>query len=158
MSFHVKDDFKAGMPISAIGVDWFNKVAGFLNALAGGTAVTMRKPSNPSASVPISINVDPDRIREIVGDAKAEAPSETTSLASGMSLTSQNLASRKTDTFQAGAAGGKGCKCYLCFRGAVDGMGNGALYFREVTITSDGRIFFVDKEAGTALQVYHSTE
>ena len=157
MSFHVKDDFKAGMPISGVGVDWFNKVGGFLNALAGGLGMKLFKPSKPSASNPITISIEPKRLKEILIEPVTE-PDQTVSLNSGMELNQTNLAVRKGDTFKAGTYDGKGLKCYLCFRGAVDGTGNAALYWREVTITNDGRIQSIAAEAKVALQVYHSTE
>lgn len=46
MSFHVRDDFKAGAPVSQVPASWFNKVASFLNNLVGGYGVTLVKAEN----------------------------------------------------------------------------------------------------------------
>lgn len=63
-SFHVTDNFKPGTPIVAIGTEWFNKVGGFLNSLVGGLGVKILKNNRPSASAPISIEIDPDAVRK----------------------------------------------------------------------------------------------
>lgn len=41
--FHVRDDFRAGDPVSAVGASWFNKVGAFLNGLVGGKGVRVNK-------------------------------------------------------------------------------------------------------------------
>ncbi len=43
MSFHIKDDFKAGAPISQVPAGWFNAVAHFLNGLVGGFGISTTK-------------------------------------------------------------------------------------------------------------------
>ena len=70
MSFHVKDDFVPGTPISAIGCDWFNKVGGFVNAFAGGLGLKMFKPSRPSVSAPVLIEIDVDNAKAMLDAAK----------------------------------------------------------------------------------------
>lgn len=47
MMFHIKDDFKAGQPVSAVPASWFNKVAGLLNNLIGTKGVTLTKEGEP---------------------------------------------------------------------------------------------------------------
>lgn len=47
MMFHIKDDFKAGQPVSAVPASWFNRVAGFLNNLIGTKGVTLTKEGEP---------------------------------------------------------------------------------------------------------------
>ena len=44
--FHVKDDFRAGAPVTQVGVGWFNKVGSFLNNLVGGRGVRIVKNEN----------------------------------------------------------------------------------------------------------------
>lgn len=47
--FHVKDDFRAGAPVTQVGAAWFNKVGSFLNNLVGGRGVRIVKnESGPS--------------------------------------------------------------------------------------------------------------
>lgn len=84
----------------------------------------------------------------------AEQPASTQTMPSGGYRTSggtvgqqSNLASMALDTFTAGAPGGEGRKIMLCCRGADTGGVNGALYWREFTITSDGRIYAIDAES-----------
>lgn len=43
MSFHIKDDFKVGAPVSQVPVGWFNSVAKFLNGLIGGFGIKTKK-------------------------------------------------------------------------------------------------------------------
>ena len=45
--FHIKDDFKAGQPVSAVPASWFNRVAGLLNNLIGTKGVTLTKEGQP---------------------------------------------------------------------------------------------------------------
>jgi len=44
--FHVKDDFRAGAPVTQVGVGWFNKVGSLLNNLVGGRGVRVVKNEN----------------------------------------------------------------------------------------------------------------
>lgn len=55
MSFHIKDDFKAGAPISQVPAGWFNAVAHFLNGLVGGFGISTTK--SESGSSLISLNI-----------------------------------------------------------------------------------------------------
>lgn len=120
MSFHVKDNIRPGQPITSVGADWFNRVAGFLNSLVGGIGIIVTKNSHPSAAAPISIDIDPDAVR------KALAQNETV-------FQEMETPSAVDDTVSAGHAGnallettwtrgtGKGVKVYL----PTDGWGDG---------------------------------
>ena len=66
MSLHVKDDFAPGTPISAVGCDWFNKVGGFVNALIGGFGLKVARPSRPSVSAPVSIEIDVNQVKQML--------------------------------------------------------------------------------------------
>lgn len=146
--FRLKDNFRPNAPISQVPASWFNAVASFLNNLIGGYGVKINK----NGPFPV-ISLDPEVLK------KEEQPlGEYKQIDSGFSLSQTSLAGRKDDSFHAGSSDGKGVKCYLCFRGAVDGLGKAALYWREVTITRDGRILGIAPEDDQALQVYHSTE
>lgn len=138
----MKDDFKAGEPISAVGAGWFNAVAAFLNNLVGGYGVNVTKPSKPSPSAPVQIDVDPDVIRDIAGGG-VSAPSETDSIESGVQTGSG--VTLKTDVFTAGNEDGKGATVYLPCRTVTDGY-EADLVFRPFTITADGRIYSIGKE------------
>lgn len=47
MSFHVRDDFKAGTPASSVPASWFNAVGKFLNNLVGAAGIRVLRDSNP---------------------------------------------------------------------------------------------------------------
>ena len=51
MSFHIKDDFKAGAPISQVPAGWFNAVAKFLNGLVGGWGIKTNKSETGTAVI-----------------------------------------------------------------------------------------------------------
>lgn len=51
MSFHIKDDFKAGAPISQVPAGWFNSVAHFLNGLVGGFGIETKKSDSGSSTI-----------------------------------------------------------------------------------------------------------
>lgn len=51
MSFHIKDDFKAGAPISQVPAGWFNAVAHFLNGLVGGFGISTTKSESGSSLI-----------------------------------------------------------------------------------------------------------
>lgn len=137
----IKEDFKQGAPISSVGAGWFNAVAAFLNSLTGGLGIVLRKPTNPGASTPVQIDVDPDVIRDIVGTA-AE-PSSTVDIESGVQESAQM--SLKEDTFTAGNSEGKGAVVYLPCRSVTDGS-EVDFVFRPFKITNDGRIFSIGAE------------
>lgn len=59
--FHVKDDFKAGDPVSAVGAAWFNKVGSFLNNLVGGYGIRLAKSERGVSTV----EVDPDALPSV---------------------------------------------------------------------------------------------
>jgi len=54
MSFHARDNFKAG-PISQVPVSWFNGVANFLNNLCGGLGIRVMRDATPPQ---IALDVD----------------------------------------------------------------------------------------------------
>lgn len=138
----IKEDFKPGAPISSVGAGWFNAVAAFLNSLTGGLGIVLVKPTNPGASTPVQIDVDPDTIRDIVGTV-AE-PSATVDIESGVKESAQM--SLKEDTFTAGNEEGKGAVVYLPCRSVTDGS-EVDFVFRPFKITNDGRIYSIGAEA-----------
>ena len=102
-------------------------------------------------------SVDPEWLEHMLEgrqqqtDSGAQEPESTTSLASGFDglITSH---AKKGGTFTAGAPGGAGVKVKLLCRGMDDGQ-NGTLFWREFTITSDGRVYAIAAE-DDAMGVY----
>lgn len=57
--FHVKDNFKARDPVSAVGASWFNKVGSFLNNLVGGYGIRLAKNERGVSTVEVDTSVLP---------------------------------------------------------------------------------------------------
>lgn len=53
MAFHVKDDFKAGAPITQVPASWFNRVGSFLNNLVGGYCVKIEKNERGASTISV---------------------------------------------------------------------------------------------------------
>ena len=77
MSFHVKDDFRDGAPVAAVGSEWYNRVAGFLNALVGGLGIKVFKPSRPAVGTPVFIDIDPKAVADALRTEKTLWRDET---------------------------------------------------------------------------------
>ncbi len=54
MSFHIRDDFKAGAPVSQVPASWFNAVGGFINRIVGGFGI--RTPRSDSGKMEIALD------------------------------------------------------------------------------------------------------
>lgn len=57
MSFHIKDDFKAGGPVSQVPASWFNAVAKFLNGLIGGFGIETKKSESGTSTIVLKKDV-----------------------------------------------------------------------------------------------------
>ena len=133
MSFHVKDDFCPGAPISQVPASWFNKVAQFLNNLVGGFGITLMKSEN-GANV---IEVDQTAIRQAQNTAVG-TPSDVGSFPNDDGVTQQ-----ASTLWTAG--GENGASLFVLFKGEYDsGDGMHDLYAAKLTITADGRIVKID--------------
>lgn len=138
--FHIKY-FKNRFRLS---VDSLNKIVDFLNNICGGAFIKVERPDTPSAGTPPMISFDAESFgKEYLA---AKAPDKTEEIKSGFEQTA-NAFTKLTDegkTF--GAPGGKGVKCKLAFRGTSNGQ-EGTIFWRECTITSDGRIYMIGPES-----------
>lgn len=133
MSFHVKDDFRPGAPISQVPASWFNKVAQFLNNLVGGFGITLMKSEN-GANV---IEVDQTAIRQ------AQNTAVGTPSAVGSFPTDDDVTQQASTLWTAG--GENGASLFVLFKGEYDsGDGMHDLYAAKLTITADGRIVKID--------------
>lgn len=54
MSFHIKDDFQAGRPMSQVPASWFNSVGKFLNGLVGGFGIETKKSNSGSSTIALN--------------------------------------------------------------------------------------------------------
>jgi len=132
MSFHVKDDFKAGDPISSVGAGWFNKVAAFLNNLVAATGLKLDAPPLPSASAPVVLSID--------SSPNLGTPTEV----GGFTEDENADIEQKPSTLW--LAGGKnGAELYLLYKGEYNSnAGIHDLYAAKLTISADGRIVRID--------------
>lgn len=60
MAFHVKDDFKAGAPITQVPASWFNRVGSFLNNLVGGYCVKVEKNERGASTISVDTSKLPN--------------------------------------------------------------------------------------------------
>lgn len=70
MSFHIKDDFKAGAPISQVPAGWFNAVAHFLNGLVGGFGISTTKSESGSSLISLNIAALRSEIENAITDMR----------------------------------------------------------------------------------------
>ena len=110
MSFHIKDDFKAGAPISQVPASWFNAVGKFLNGLVGGFGAKVNKNESGRSTVSIDKQVLQTEIDNITNTLKLSKESGTPDDCTD----SPNVldANGSTLTWTAGGANGFKLDCY----------------------------------------------
>ena len=113
MSFHVKDDFKAGAPISQVPASWFNSVAKFLNGLVGGFGVKTDKNESGRSTVSIDKQVLQQEIDNITNTLKVskemgESPLDKTD------TEADDDTDGDTWTWKSGGANGLKMDAYFC--------------------------------------------
>lgn len=113
MSFHVKDDFKAGAPISQVPAGWFNSVAKFLNGLVGGFGVKIDKNESGRSTASIDKQVLQQEIDNITNTLKVskemgESPLDKTD------TEADDDTDGETWTWKSGGANGLKMDAYFC--------------------------------------------
>ena len=164
MSLHVKDDFAPGTPISAVGCDWFNKVGGFVNALIGGLGLKVSRPSRPSVSAPVAIEIDVEQVKKMLDDT--DAPSgDPTALAKSTGYVAADEETQDRDKEwnrgdveldedgepvenDDGTTLPVGTTFQVISRIVSVGGVAYRLHIREMTVGADGRIKSISKEKG----------
>lgn len=134
MSFHVKDDFRPGAPISQVPASWFNKVAQFLNNLVHGYGITLTK-SEKGASV---IEIDQTAIPSLsVISRETGTPADATN-DNGSIATNVFDTTGDTLSWAAGGANGLMLDCYCRLNPQTAG-GNYSVFQRcRLTFSKDG--------------------
>ena len=136
MSFHIKDDFKAGAPISQVPASWFNAVGKFINGLVGGFGAKVKKHENGRSTVSIDKQVLQQEIDNITNALKLSKDMGTAPLDK-----TDTGADDDTDgdawTWKSGGANGLKMDAYFCI---VEE--DGWHYFQRVRldISKDGLI------------------
>lgn len=164
MSLHVKDDFAPGTPVSAVGCDWFNKVGGFVNALVGGLGLKVSRPSRPSVSAPVAIEIDVEQVKKMLTDT--ESPSgEPTALAKSAGYVSADEETQELDKEwnrgdveldeegkpvenEDGTTLPVGATFQVVSRVVSVGGVAYRLHIREMSVGANGRILSISKEKG----------
>ena len=113
MSFHVKDDFKAGAPISQVPASWFNSVAKFLNGLVGGFGVKIDKNESGRSTASLDKQVLQQEIDNITNTLKVskemgESPLDKTD------TEADDDTDGDTWTWKSGGANGLKMDAYFC--------------------------------------------
>lgn len=130
--FHIKDDFKAGQPVSAVPASWFNRVAGLLNNLIGTKGVTLTKEGEPPL-----VTIDTEWLGSYLA---SNATTDYTTVKSGGDAKTDN----NKDTWTSG--GKKGAKVSVCTLAYNEDDTKVHLRWRTLTISADGRITGISAE------------
>ncbi len=78
MAFHVRDNFRAGAPVSQIPASHFNAVAALLNNTIGTAGVRVSYPATPSPASPATISLDLDWLAAYGGLVTLSTPQTIT--------------------------------------------------------------------------------
>ena len=113
MSFHVKDDFKAGAPISQVPAGWFNSVAKFLNGLVGGFGVKIDKNESGRSTASIDKQVLQQEIDNITNTLKVSKEMGTAPL-DKTDTGADDDTDGDTWTWKSGGANGLKMDAYFC--------------------------------------------
>ena len=163
MSFHVKDDFAPKTPISAIGCEWFNKVGGFVNAFIVGLGLKIIKPSKPSVSAPVLIEIDVAQLKSMLDVESASG--KPVDLAKSIGYEATDEETQKLDKEWSrgdveldedgepvknddGTTLPVGATFQVISRIVSVGGVAYRLHIREMAVGSDGRIKSISKEKG----------
>lgn len=125
--FHVKDDFKAGAPVTQVGAGWFNKVGSFLNNLVGGRGVRIVK----NESGPSYIELE---------ESSTDAGSNPTDVGS---YPTDEVEQEAKTLWQAGGA--NGAKVMFAHKCVFDTDGQHKTYAAKLVLSADGRVLRIEK-------------
>lgn len=138
-NFHVKDDFHAGQPVTAVPASWFNKVASFLNNLVGGYGIRIIKNDKGESTV----EVDPNVMPMIPSSSEGDSPSET-----GY-MPNDEVTQDASTLWEAGGA--NGARVEVFYRG--DGGDTHYLYAARLTISKDGLITKIEAVQNGGMEI-----
>lgn len=154
MSFHLKDDFKAGAPISQVPAGWFNAVAKFLNGLVGGFGIKTKKSDSGRSTVSLDRQTLQQEIDNITEGLRISKEAGTPGSV-GSSATNEVTQSSST-LWKAGGA--NGAKLLLFYKSETKSdIDKHDLFAAELTITSDGLIRQIDAKTNSGIKFPRET-
>lgn len=137
MSFHIKDDFKAGGPVTQVPASWFNAVAKFLNGLIGGFGIETKKSESGTSTIVLKKDVLQQEIDNITQNLRiskdAGTPEDATDEPIG--VIDQNGAEV---SWIAGGDGGLKLECYCLLAPQVAGSSYSTFQRCVLTFSKDG--------------------
>ena len=148
MSFHVKDDFRTGRPVSQVPASWFNAVGSFINNLIGGFGISVKKSESGNSVVSIDKEILQAEIDNAMDGLKDQASASQTQLVSGAT---SGTPSAGDDEFK--MAKGKSCLVYILCHSHTNADATATLSFRPAVVSASGRVVSIGAESGT-LTVY----
>lgn len=125
--FHVKDDFKAGAPVTQVGAGWFNKVGSFINNLVGGRGVCIVKNERGPSYIELK-DADPD-----AGDNPTAVGSYPT-----------DEVTQEAETLWR-AGGENGAEVMVAYKCVFDADGQHKTYAAKLVLSADGRVLRIEK-------------
>lgn len=127
--FHVKDDFRAGAPVTQVGAAWFNKVGSFINNLVGGRGVRIVK----NESGPSYIELEAADTDAGEGDSPTAVGSYPT----------DEVTQEAETLWQAGGA--NGAEVMFAHKCVFDDDGQHKTYAAKLVLSADGRVLRIEK-------------
>lgn len=127
--FHVKDDFRAGAPVTQVGAAWFNKVGSFLNNLVGGRGVRIVKNESGPSYVELENLSDDGATAGASQTDVGEYPTDEVEQEAGTLWT---------------AGGENGAKVAVAYR-CVFEKGLHKTYAARLVLSTDGRVLRIEK-------------
>lgn len=137
--FHVKDDFRAGAPVTQVGAGWFNKVGAFINNLVGGRGVRIVKNESGPSYI------------ELEDAAEAEATEGENPTSVGEYPTDE-VEQEAGETPLWSAGGANGAKVMVPYK-CVFEEGMHKTYAARLVLSTDGRVLRIEKAENAGWQV-----
>ena len=127
--FHVKDDFRAGAPVTQVGAGWFNKVGSFINNLVGGRGVRIVKNESGPSYIELE-GAAPDAGEGDNPTAVGSYPTDEVTQEAGT-------------IWRAG--GENGAEVMVAYKCVFDTDGQHKTYAAKLVLSADGRVLRIEK-------------
>lgn len=139
MSFHIKDDFNAGAPISQVPTGWFNSVAKFLNGLVGGWGIKTKKSESGESVISLDKAVLDAELENMSSKLKSVTPADDPT--DGVTY------DQTIDGNETWVSGDKDLKVLVVTRVDKPAGQVARLFFREMYIAASGHVIGLGAES-----------